>query len=232
MQEHNEQEIDLMELIAILISRWYMIAGAIIAVVTVTAIYAYGTLDDVYEASSSVLVDVRTDEQFTTGDLALAQRLLDTYTDVAQSNTAINRLIDEAGLDYTTGQVRNMMSIEKGRGDSILIRFTFTSTDSEEAAMMANTMVTIMQELAEQNDSLYDIELLDEAQAPLFPTGPNRALYLIIGLVLGGMIGVFGVFALEFFNRTVKSSKDIEGVLKLRTLGTIPEYDLSSEVEE
>jgi len=231
MEEKHEQEIDLMELIVILFQRWYVIASAVLVIASLTFVYAFVVQADVYTARSSVLVDVTLDQQADRGDLTLAQELLDIYTDVAESNTILGQLRETLDLPYSNNTIREMLTVSRGRGNSILLNFSFESGDPEEAALMANEIVSLIRAYADDSNILYDIEILDEATTPLSPSGPNRMLYMAIGVVLGGMIGVFGVFIIEFFDKTIKSTKVIEQRLGLRSLGTIPEYDMGDEVE-
>lgn len=230
--EPNEETIDLMELVRMLLSRWYIVAAAVVVIASLTAIYAYGMQDDVYTSQSSVLVDVTLEEQADAGDIALAQRLLDTYTEVAESNSTLSQLRDNLDLDYTNRQIRDMLSVSRGRGDSIILKFAVESRDPAEAALMANEIVDIIKDRAETSSVLYDLEILDTAEAPNNPSGPNRLLFMAIGIILGGMVGVFGVFTIEFLDKTIKTGKDIEKKLNLRVLGTIPEYEMEKEVDE
>jgi capsular polysaccharide biosynthesis protein len=55
---------------------------------------------------------------------------------------------------------------------------------------------------------------------------------MAIAFILGGMIGGFWVLGIEFLDKTIKTTKDMENKLGLRVLGGIPEYNLESEVEE
>lgn len=230
--EQHEQEIDLLELFRMLLSRWYLLVAAVALVFSATTGYAYGVLDDVYTSRASIMVNVRDEEQWSSADLALAQRLIDTYTDVAESNTALNRLRDETGVEYSNNALRNMITISRGRSDSIILYIEVDSEDPLEASMIANSMVDIIQTMSQESNSLHDVEQLDFAEQPLNPSGPNRLLYMAIAVVLGGMIGVFGIFVLEFLDKTIKTTKDIETKLGLRVLGAIPDYELEEDEGE
>ncbi len=229
----NEQELDLLELLQIMLNRWYLIFASVIVVFSLTTIYAVVMLEDTYTTHSSVLVSVTAEGQAVdSGDVLLAQRLLDTYTEVAESNRVLHQLRDDLDLTYSTGTLRNMVSVSRGRDNAIVIRFNVTSTDPNEAALMADGIVSIIQSIADDSSILHDIEVLDTAETPTSPSGPNRLLYMAIGLVLGGMIGVFGVFLIEFLDKSIKTSKDLENKLGLRVLGLIPEYKLEDDWEE
>lgn len=63
---------------------------------------------------------------------------------------------------------------------------------------------------------------IDMGEVPEFPTGPNRKLYILIGLLLGGVISVGFVTAKESFNKKIDGTSKLRG-LGLSVLGTIPD---------
>jgi len=164
-QIQQDQEIDLLELIRLLLNRWYLIFGAVVIVFSLTAAYAYGVMEDTYTSRASIMVNVR-DEQWDSSDLQLAQRLLDTYTDVAESNSALSRVRDETNLEYSNSRLRNMISISRGRSDSIILYIEVVSEDPQEAAMLSNAMVNTIMTMSQENSSLHDVEELDFAEVP------------------------------------------------------------------
>ena len=96
----------------------------------------------------------------------------------------------------------------------------------------ANELVVIVKSLSAEFDGLENVEVLDTATTPLIPSGPNRMLYLAVGILLGGMVGVGAVLALEFLDKNIKTGKDIENKLGIRVLGSIPHYSMDEGVVE
>ena len=58
---------------------------------------------------------------------------------------------------------------------------------------------------------------------------PNKTLYLIVGLLIGGVIGAAIIFILEFASNTYKRKDEIEADLEMQVIGVIPEYTATSE---
>lgn len=234
-QSTYENEIDLMEIVGLFLRKWYVIAISVISVMLLVGIYAYGVMDDVYTAETRMLVQVKEDETSDSFNYQLGERLVNTYTEIAQSNNVLERLQtrveEDQDKEYSTGALRNMIEID-GVQQTVVIKLRVESNSSSEAAYIANTLVEIIQETSSEFDGLDNIEILDNASAPNNPSGPNRTLYMAVGVVLGGMIGAFIVLGFEYLNRTIKTTKDMENKLGLSVLGEIPEYALEEEVVE
>lgn len=70
--------------------------------------------------------------------------------------------------------------------------------------------------------SANNIRIIDEAVVPEKPYMPRKLLNIGIGILAGLILGIIISFLAEFINQTVKSSKEVEDVLKLPLLGFIP----------
>ena len=67
-----------------------------------------------------------------------------------------------------------------------------------------------------------NIQLIDPPLVPKAPVSPRVPLNMTIGLLGGLALGLFGAFAREMFDRSVKSPNDIEQELGLTFLGLLP----------
>lgn len=67
-----------------------------------------------------------------------------------------------------------------------------------------------------------NISVVDRAEIPTGKHSPRLALNLAIGLLLGGFAGVLLAFLAEHLDDTVKNPEDMEKLLGLAVLGTIP----------
>jgi capsular polysaccharide biosynthesis protein len=225
-QDFNQEvEIDLLALAKLLLRKWWQIAIAVVLVTAATATYAYGMKDDEYTSKASMIVQVDSEAQSEYNDLVTGQKLIDTYKEVAKSDRVLNQVKTNLELDYSNTQLSNMISVTSTT-NTLIINVTVTGFDKVETASIANEVVTVMQNLANELDSLEAIDTLDIAVTPDVPSGPNRVLYLVIGVLLGGVLGTGFVLAIEFLDRDIKTAKDVENKLGIRLLGMIPEYDL------
>ncbi len=72
-----------------------------------------------------------------------------------------------------------------------------------------------------------NVRVIERADVPERPTKPNVPLNLALGLLAGGVCAFGATFFCEYFDTSVKSSEEVEGVLRLPTLATIPNFVLA-----
>ena len=73
-----------------------------------------------------------------------------------------------------------------------------------------------------------NVIVVDRALIPLRAYRPSLVMNLALGLVLGVMFGVGGAFLVEYLDRTIKVSEEVERVLSVPVLGTIPDISEGS----
>ncbi|MFU8793651.1 MAG: YveK family protein [Acholeplasmataceae bacterium] len=228
--QHGMNEIDLMSLFKMLWNKWYVIVLSVMLCFGIAFIYAFYMIDDVYTAQSSMLVLVENEDSTIDANFRFGQNLVDTYSELAKSDLVIDQLIANLGLTYSCADIRKNMTIS-GVNNTIIIKLSIQHNDPELAAAIANEIAMIMKDVSSQYQGFDNIEILDVASIPTTPTGPNRILYVAIGIILGGIIGVGIIFVFEFMDTSIKSPKDIEQKLGLKLLAAIPDYDYDEGVK-
>ncbi|HPG43898.1 MAG TPA: Wzz/FepE/Etk N-terminal domain-containing protein [Acholeplasmataceae bacterium] len=225
------QEIDLLSLFRMLLNKWYVILISTLLCFGLASIYAYVMLDDKYTAQTSMIILVENDVQSDEQNFNFSQKLTKTYTELAKSDLVIEQVISSLSLNQTSDELRKMMTIS-GVQDTPVIKLSIVAKDNILAKDIANKTVQVMQQVSLQFEGFDNIEVLDVAQTPDIPSGPNRILYVAIGIILGGILGVGIIFIVELVDRSIKTPDDIERKLGLRTLAIIPDYQMESEIEE
>ena len=141
----------------------------------------------------------------------------------------VDDLRNNLGFNYSNATLRGLIRVE-GVNETAIINLSVESVDPVLATDIANELVIIIKDLSTEFVGLENVEVLYPAVTPTAPSGPNRVLYIIVGGLLGGIIGVGLVLGIEFLDKNIKNTKDVENILNLRVLGSIPEYYME-EVE-
>ncbi len=68
----------------------------------------------------------------------------------------------------------------------------------------------------------HNIQLIDEAKSPKFPSRPKRLQNSIFSIAFGLLLGIALAFLFEHFDQRVKSIEEIQGIVQSHALGFIP----------
>ncbi len=72
-----------------------------------------------------------------------------------------------------------------------------------------------------------NVRVIERAEMPQHATKPNVPMNLVLGLLAGGVCALGTTFFCEYFDTSVKSSEEVENVLQLPTLATVPNFALA-----
>lgn len=160
--------------------------------------------------------------------IQLKQRISEIDT---QINDEMNSEIDALKADYLAAQqeeneIRQKLAQQKQDFLMLKDKSIQYNTLSREVETNRELYEGLLQRLKEVGVAgsigSNNITIVDRASIPFTKHKPNTKLNMMLGLVLGLFTGVVAAFLLEFINNTVKSSSDIENLLKTSTLGLIP----------
>ncbi|MBN2120526.1 MAG: polysaccharide biosynthesis tyrosine autokinase [Candidatus Omnitrophica bacterium] len=70
-----------------------------------------------------------------------------------------------------------------------------------------------------------NVKVLDYASVPIKPAGPNLALNLTLGCLLGFVFSAGGVFVSEYWDTSLKGKDDIGHYLGLSMVGIVPQFN-------
>ncbi len=228
MEEVRDQNvnIDIVHIIRVLLRKWKFIVLIPGLVTVIVSVYAYVVLDDVYTTETSMIVQVESSGDSDYTSLLTGQRLVDTYTEIAKSKKVLEEVNNRiTTLDLEVETLEKMIKVSSVN-DTLIVRLTVEGENSSLIADIANTVTEIVKEQSTEYDGLEDIEVFDTADIPTVPSGPNRLLYIAVGILFGFIISSGIVVSAELLDRNIKNDSDIEDYLGIRVLGTIPDYDM------
>ena len=137
----DEGGMTLGELIDLLMPHIWKIVGATVLGAIIAFAVTFFFITPQYKATSKIyVVSASSNSVVNLSDLQIGASLAKDYEELLLVRPLLEDLIDTLDLDYTTGQVANMISINNPANTRIL-EITVTSTDPRMAADIANEMV-------------------------------------------------------------------------------------------
>ncbi|WP_433664879.1 protein tyrosine kinase [Nocardia sp. CA-128927] len=208
--------------------RWALIAAVVVLCLGASAGYL-STLPTTYVATSSMYVSMATGTSVNDsyqGGLAAQQRVR-SYLDLATSATVAKRVIDDLGLKMSVGEVQSKIKAFSPPATTNII-LTVQSSTAEGARDFANSVAAQFRRLVDELETIERdaapaarITVVDRAEIPASPSGPQSSRILFLGLLAGLALGCAGAIVRDRTDRTLRTSNNLEAILPVPILGII-----------
>lgn len=183
-----------------------------------------------YDATVQILVN-RTETGNNAGVAFNAQQadvqMISTYKDIIQNKIVLDPVRkDIAKKDNFTGtsdDLKNQISISNEESSQVF-SVTVKDTNAYRAADIANSVADTFKQRIKKMMKVNNVTIVAAAVAKPKAVSPNKKINVLIGLLLGGFIGIAMSFAIELFDKTVKSV-DFLTDLGFSNLGMINHID-------
>lgn len=229
--EEDEDVIDLADIIFMIIRRWKVVVLLMIPMV-ILGFFIASTRPSVYQADTTLIVSSGMQSVgLDNNDVALNQKLVVTYSEIAKSRDILRRVISKYDLQETPEILAKKISISVVK-DTELIKLAYSCNDSKLAQAVTNELAEEFIKKIGQVMRIRNVSVVEKAIEPIHPLPKKRVMILLVSIVLGGMIGMGGAFLIEAFHKKVRKSSDMEKILGVQMLGMIPEIEIANKGEE
>ena len=225
MTEHVE--IDLQELFYLLRKKAWLIVVCACILGALALGYTAFCVPPQYRASVTMYVNnaaTRTDSSYiSASDLATAQQLVRTYVTIIESETVLEKVAAETGLNLSAKAIRNMMAAQSVEETEVFV-VTITNPDPVMAAQIANAIATVAP--AEISNILEgsSAKIIDYARVPSGRATPSYSKNTILGVAAGAAIALVIIVLQMVLDVRVKKEEDLKKICQVPVLGSIPEF--------
>ena len=222
----NEKEIDLIELFNSILKRWKMIICVTLLCASVSAVLSFFVITPKYQVSTKLFVGKETtdkkNQNYNSNDVTMYQKLLKTYAQMIKTDDLVDKSIKNKKLNLDSKKVLKNLSVSPSQ-DTQIIKLSYIDTNKYNAK---NLLDSIANEFIKETHELIPngkVKIIESVRLPEKPFSPYKKKNIAIGLILGLALGIGISIVLEFINDTFKSREELEKVLGIPVLGTIPE---------
>ena len=219
------EEIDLRELFEYFKGKILWIIAAIILAIGVGNVVTVLTRVPMYNSNTTiVLVSENNSTTYNTTEQQLNKNLVSTYAEIIKSRKVINKVIDNLGLDYSYGTLKNNVTVEAVTNTEI-IKVIVSDSDPQVASEISNEIAEVFMSEVQKIYKLNNISIIDEAEVNKTPYNVNyvkdNLIYIMVALVVSCGI----IFIVYYFDTSIKTSEEIENKLGLTVVGIVPKVE-------
>lgn len=213
----------LLELLHLLKKKWPLLLILPLLFGGLTAGYSWGFMSNDYTSSVSLYIlskSVGADSSaaITSSDMTASQQLANDIAVLAKSDRVKEASAEALGMTTFEGYEIEVSSATTNR----VITLSVTGKKPEAVATIANEIAIQTADTAVEVMDLKAVNIVDSAQVPSVPSGPNRILYTAVALLAGLFVAIALIVMLDLLNTKIKNPEDAEELLGLPVLGRMP----------
>ena len=220
----NEENIKIEDIFNIVIKRWKMILLITLAITLMVASISFFVIAPKYTANTKVFIGKENtkDQTYNSNDVQMYQKLLKTYAEIILTNDLVNKAIVTNNLNITSEAVLKSLTVTP-RADTQILEIEYINTDKALAKEVVNSITNEFITSSKELIPNVNVKIIESVKMPEKPTSPNKKMNIGIAFLIGLMISVGLAFLLEFMDNTFKTKEQLEQILGIPVIGTIPD---------
>ncbi len=230
-EQSRGDEIDLLELGRMLLSKWYyIVVFGLIGAIALGA-YSYFCIAPTYQSTAKMYIASASDDSVVNlSDLNIGTSLTADYENLMTSYPILEEVISELGLDMTYTQLAGMIEITNPT-DTRILQITATSTDANLSKDIANTMMKVAIDYLPKTMSTEEPNIAQEARAASFRSAPSYQKYTVMGALLGIILYCAYAIFRYLMDDTIHTAEDMEKYFGITPLTVIPDIAVVEDME-
>ncbi len=135
-------------------------------------------------------------------DLQASQSLVKTYTVILRNRTTLERVIEDAGVKYSSGQINGMITAGAAN-DTEVMQVIVTCGDPYEAATIANSIAKVLPVRISEIIDGASMEVVDSAVPITSKVAPSITRYTAVALVAGALVTALIIAVIAVMDDTI-----------------------------
>lgn len=225
------EEINLRDLLSYFKKHLILFVVVVLFVVSAGTIYSVFILKPEYKSQATVILSSDKSKNTVQSEINANKNLIDTYTEVVKSHRVLDRVKSEMQIEDTYEQLVKKVTVASLK-DTEIISISVVDLNKNHSYSLANKIAdTFTDEIGQiYNDK--SVNVLDRAVEPQKPYNVDivkqEAIYAAAGIVLATAV----IFLMFYFDRTIKTTEQIEQLFKLPIYGKVRKLETEKQKQQ
>ena len=232
MDNEENEVIDLTEILSAV--RQHLLE--LIFVTVVAAIIGFAAskflMTPQYSSSAMMIVNTRQDvnANVTSDQINSATKLVSTYSIIIKSDTVLQQVIDNLGLNLTYAQLNKRVTVA-AVDDTQVMKITVQSDSPEWARQVCEQIITVAPDVIKEAVEAGSVKVISNPSLATEPVSPNIKKNTMLAAAVGFVL-VIGIIVLQvLLDNKINTEEDVTKYLDMTVLGVIPQYDQGGKKE-
>lgn len=167
------------------------------------------------------------DSSITASDVTLNSKLVENYSELIKSDSVISEALKQLNIQMSIPDLQKNITVDSKKSTEF-IQLSVATEQKDLSPLIANKIVEVFTEKVKQIYKVENVHIVDSAIEPTSPYNITPTKYALIGACVGLVIALAIIFIINSFDDSLKSDKDIERALGLKTLATFRKQSKST----
>lgn len=205
---------------------WMIVIVTVVATLT-SAYFSFKVIKPTYDASTTLLLNQKLSSPAAISadynDIMTNEALVQTYSDIIQSNTVLIPVITSLNLPYKPSTLSSMITVTSNNQSEVM-SIDVKDHSIQQAVAIANSVASVFQQRVVQLMQVQNVQIVDPAVVPSnpIPVSPRKSLNIAIAFILGLMVSAGIAFLFDYLDDSVRSEEDVSQILGVTILAVIP----------
>lgn len=226
------EEIDLVEMLKAFWRRKLQIILIILIFIEIGYIYTTKYVNPMYSAKTTLVLASQegntTNTASIASDVTVNSKLVSTYSELIKSKNVLGDVISNLGIDITVEELRSNITVS-AVNNTALIDINITNEEAENSAKIANEIANVFTKKISEIYNINNVQIVNEATVPTSPSNIHHKKDILMFALIGVVMAAVYVIIASMLDNTIKSSEEIERMINLPILVSIPMYDSKKE---
>lgn len=185
-----------------------------------------------YDSSALMIVNTRQDvnANVTSDQINSATKLVSTYSIIIKSDTVLQQVIDNLGLNLTYAKLNKRVTVA-AVDDTQVMKITVQSDSPEWARQVCEQIITVAPDVIKEAVEAGSVKVISNASLATEPVSPNIKKNTMLAAAVGFVL-VIGIIVLQvLLDNKINTEEDVTKYLDMTVLGVIPQYDQGGKKE-
>lgn len=185
-----------------------------------------------YDSSALMIVNTRQDvnANVTSDQINSATKLVSTYSIIIKSDTVLQQVIDNLGLNLTYAQLNKRVTVA-AVDDTQVMKLTVQSDSPEWARQVCEQIITVAPDVIKEAVEAGSVKVISNPSLATEPVSPNIMKNTMLAAAVGFVL-VIGIIVLQvLLDNKINTEEDVTKYLDMTVLGVIPQYDQGGKKE-
>ena len=185
-----------------------------------------------YDSSALMIVNTRQDvnANVTSDQINSATKLVSTYSIIIKSDTVLQQVIDNLGLNLTYAKLNKRVTVA-AVDDTQVMKITVQSDSPEWARQVCEQIITVAPDVIKEAVEAGSVKVISNPSLATEPVSPNIMKNTMLAAAVGFVL-VIGIIVLQvLLDNKINTEEDVTKYLDMTVLGVIPQYNQGGKKE-